>query len=422
MAQAVLEKSSGSNWKRVVAWLLVVLDLFIIGGVVFVWFKGIVPGTAGVPSLQLVQDVTLPGVAVAPQGHAPIAAVPFDRFDFQALDPQSGLLFITHPGPSANKIPLAKKQLPVGTQLKSNLIVFDTKKQAPVTTIAIPNVHGVAVVPGSGYVYAGDATDDLVYVIDSHTLRIITKIALDTRLCTALPCETPDAFTYDQVDHKLFITDQGSDKAYQDIGVIDTQTNRLIDKIALGTDQWGDAIGHTQYDPVTKRLFVAVQPQVNPKTPNALPAPAQFVSIDAASDRIVARLTLPNTHVCNDPHGLVLDSAQRVAFTACVVTNNILMLDLHNLSTIKVSNPFPVGLKPDILRIDSVAHTLYVATTVGVSVFDEGNAGQGELSKISDYRVDAGSSHTIAVDEQTHDLYFPLINVKGKPIMRIERL
>ena len=98
------------------------------------------------------------------------------------------------------------------------------------------------------------------------------------------------------------------------------------------------------------------------------------------------------------------------------------MLDLHNLSTIKVSNPFPVGLKPDILRIDSVAHTLYVATTVGVSVFDEGNAGQGELSKISDYRVDAGSSHTIAVDEQTHDLYFPLINVKGKPIMRIERL
>src|SRR5436305_15210380 len=114
MAQVLSHQPSQSNWKRRVAWFLLLLDILIVGGVILILFKGVTPGSAASPSLLLVQDVALPSVALPPPGHAPLAAVPFDRFDFQALDSQSGLLFIAHPGPSANKAALSKKQLPAG--------------------------------------------------------------------------------------------------------------------------------------------------------------------------------------------------------------------------------------------------------------------------------------------------------------------
>jgi YVTN family beta-propeller protein len=141
-----------------------------------------------VTGLHQVKDIALPNAAIAPAGHAPILALPFDGFDFQALDPQTGLLFVTHGGPSANKQALMKKQLPPGTTFQSQLVIFDTKRQAVIGHLAIPNVHGVAVAPDLGRVYAADVNDDRIYVIDEQTLHIVDTITLGLQPCSAQFC------------------------------------------------------------------------------------------------------------------------------------------------------------------------------------------------------------------------------------------
>src|SRR5690349_7696724 len=89
MAQATFEPSSARHWKRVVAWLLIVLDLFIVGGVIFLGFNSVIPTAATAPSFHLLEDVPLPSAAVPPRGHTAPAAVLFDRFDEEALLPQA---------------------------------------------------------------------------------------------------------------------------------------------------------------------------------------------------------------------------------------------------------------------------------------------------------------------------------------------
>ncbi len=62
---------------------------------------------ASLHRLQLVHEVVLPGIIVPPKGYDPIQAVRSDHFDFQALDPQTGRLFIAHPGPSDVKLDMS---------------------------------------------------------------------------------------------------------------------------------------------------------------------------------------------------------------------------------------------------------------------------------------------------------------------------
>jgi len=369
------------------------------------------------PQLHLIREITLPSIIVPPAGHAPIQGMPFDGFDFQTLDPRTGLLFISHAGPGSAKLLLDQKQLPPGTHFQSQLVVFDTKQQAVVGKVAIPNVHGLVAVPELGRVYAADVKDERIYVIDERTRRIITTIALGLHPCATLPCEGPDALVYDPVDHKIFVSDNGIDAAHQNLGVIDVQTNRFVAEIPLGLDRLGDVIGHPQYDPFSHHLYVTVQPQVQQATPTplALP-PAQLLTIDPVSLQVLTRLTFSDTHACSDPHGLVIDSAQQVAFTACRVTHTLLMI---NLKSMKLSGSSSVVLKPDILRLDLDTHRLYVPGASGVSIFDEHAAASGVLQKLGNFVVSAGSSHTMEVDPNTHVLYFPVQDAQGKPVLRV---
>jgi YVTN family beta-propeller protein len=388
------------------------------------------PSVAG---LRRVKDIPLPSVAIAPPGHAPIQALPIasQEFDFQALDPRTGLIFMSHSGPSAAKQALDLKQLPAGTRFRSQLLIFDTKKQTVIGQLDIPDVHGVAVAPDLGRAYAADANDDRVYVIDEASLHIVATIALGLQPCASLPCESPDAMEYDAVDHRLFVSDNGGDPAHQDIGVIDVLTNQFVAAITLGLDQWGDDIGHLQYDPILHRLFVAVQPHPQPAPPaptpasgSATPPPApvvlpsaQFDTIDPVSLQVLNHLTLTDTHACSDPHGLVIDAAQNVAFTACEASHTLMMI---NLQTMKLYGPWPTVLKPDILRLDLSLHRLYMPGGTGVSIFDEHAASTGTIKKLGDFVVVKGStSHTMSVDPNTHVLYFPIQDEQNRPVLRI---
>lgn len=75
-----------------------------------------------------------------------------------------------------------------------------------------------------------------------------------------------------------------------------------------------------------------------------------------------------------------------------------------------------MGQDPDVLAFDASLQRLYVASESGtVSVFTTSSAaprkvGQGHL---------ADAAHTVAVDQTTHRVYFPLQNVSGRPVLRV---
>lgn len=178
------------------------------------------------------------------------------RFDYESLDPHTGLLVIAH----------------LGASLVS---VLDTRTNRIVATIPhIAGVHGVLAVPTLGRVYALATDDNQVAVIDERTWRVIARIPGG---------DYPNGLAYDAHDHAVFVSDEAGSTDTE----IDTHTNRRLATIPLG----GEA-GNTQYDPITRRIFVDVQ------TRN------QLVAIDPTRERVVARYALPPS--CQHDHSLLM--------------------------------------------------------------------------------------------------------------------
>jgi hypothetical protein len=391
-----------------IAWSLTVLlcfslAAFILAEVVFQFTH------PALHRLRLVQDVPLPSAIVRPQSQGSTEAVSFDRFDAEALDQDDGLLFIAHPGPDAVNWAAIRAQYPPGTQVKSTLVVFDTKRSVYVGSIDVPDVHGLVLDPDRDWVYASDARDAQIYVIDVHTRAILIRISIGHRTCAPLPCDIPDALEYDPVHHKLYISDTAKLGALQDADVIDTQTNQFVTEIPLG-----GMVGQMKFDPVSQLIFTVVTPSTGATT-----GLSQFVSIDPRTDRVGRRVPLPNA--CEHARGLVLDAEQRIAFTACVNSLRLVAIDMRNLLSMKVDEPPQVvGGQPDILLLDRTLHVLYVASFSGVSLFDVRRASGGMVKKLGDYRL-GSDSHTIAVDEATHTIYLALTNVGGRAMLRVEQ-
>jgi YVTN family beta-propeller protein len=328
-------------------WLLIPVGLIIVMFVAIV--ETIWLNLSVAPNLELGRVVDIP-----------LAGGP-TRFDYQSLDPQTRLLFIAHSGADM-------------------LTVFNTRSKKIIVNISIAHVHGVLAVAELGRVYATDADDNLVYVINEHTMRTVAKIQVG---------DAPDGLAYDPSTHRVFV----SDEAGQNDAVIDTQTEKLVTMISLG----GEA-GNTQYDPGSHHIFVAVQ------TLN------QLVTIDPVTLHIINRSPLPG---CDHDHGLIIDAAQRLAFVACDGNAALLMVDLQTMQVISTQS---VGKNPDVLALDRGRHYLYVASESGVvAVFDEHGR---TLRKVAEGFI-AIEAHSVAVDQETHDLYFPLENINNQPFLRI---
>src|SRR5579864_5972891 len=109
---------------RIFTWLL---GLVCFGLLAFLLLQFVIQLVTPPPvsRLQQLRDVPLPGILVSQSGQTLPQSVHFDRFDFQALDPQTGLLFTAHDGPSASKFPLLKGELPAGSVLNPSIVVFD---------------------------------------------------------------------------------------------------------------------------------------------------------------------------------------------------------------------------------------------------------------------------------------------------------
>ena len=283
------------------------------------------------------------------------------RFDYENFDPQSGRLYIAHLG-------------------ASSIIVFDTKTNSVARTIVdVPGVHGVLVVPQLSRIYATATDKNEVAVIDTDTLAVIASVPAGGY---------PDGLAYDPEVGKLYVSDEngGTDS------VIDVKTNQLIATILLG----GDA-GNTQYDPASHRIYVAVQSK------------NQLVAIDPSTDQIVDRYDVRG---CDEPHGLLIDSRQEIAFVACQSNAKLVVFDLQHK---KVTETHDTGNTPDVLATDPALHLVYVAAEDGVlTTFAQENSQLRTLAK----GFVGPNAHAIVVDLTSHDVYLPLKDVDGRPVLR----
>ena len=287
---------------------------------------------------------------------------PSSRFDYQSYDAQAHRLFIAH--------------LAAGT-----VIVFNTDTNRVVAEIpGISRVHGVLVVPTLNRVYASATGTNEIVVIDEKTLKEVARIAGGVY---------PDGMTYTPEAHKLYVSDESGKTET----VIDTGTNKRVATISLG----GEA-GNSQYDAVSKHVFVNIQSR------------NELAEIDSASDSVVARY--PLSEACRN-HGLLITPSPRVAFVACENNAKLLVVDMQSM---KVTSSDSVGDGPDVLAYDNRLKLLYVASESGVvSVF---RVQKRTLVKIGEGFL-APEAHSVAVDPQSHRVYFPIQNLNGHAVLRV---
>jgi hypothetical protein len=380
------------------------------------------------PRLTMVRDIPLPSPFPDPRRtsqdpFAPGVALLFDHFDFQALDQQRHLLFIAHTGPSPDREQQVNPHFDPNTDAKNdgNVIVFDTRQQKVVGLLDIPQVAGVVLAPDLHKVYAADSNDSIIYVIDETTFKT-TQIPLQDN-------DSPDDLWYDQADHLVLVSDPGTpanpdktnviDRKNQNVTFINALTDKVVGRVMVGRDgKWGDDVGHVRFDPQLHQIFVVTQQLADPDSldPNLLPPPgtAWLVAIDPLTYKIIRRLNLPSS--CITPHGLAIDTISHIAFIACIdsTPSILLRVDLQKMEVIH-EPAWTVESHPDMLVFDHPLHLLYVAAGTGISIFREDGR---DFQWLANYTFGV-NTHSLAVDEETHDVYIPIPRMGGRPVLRI---
>ena len=236
--------------------------------------------------------------------------------------------------------------------------------------------------PAVGRVYATVTARNQLIAIDIDTYRTIAS---------APTGRYPDGIAFVPHPQTLYV----SDKLGHSDTVIAGPTHRRIDTIKLGGE-----VGNTQYDLVSKHVFVNVA------------STTELVEIDPQTHKVIARNRLKGAR---GNHGLYIEPDQHLAFIACEDNNRLIVFDLD---TRKETGVYPVGLGPDVLAFDQTLHLLYVASESGVvSMFRE----QGkQLVKIGEDYL-APAAHSVAVNPLTHEVYFPLRDIGGRPVLRVMR-
>ncbi|HEX4584224.1 MAG TPA: YncE family protein [Burkholderiaceae bacterium] len=286
------------------------------------------------------------------------------RFDYASFDAGRHLLFIAHLG-------------------QSEVLAFDTRARQVVGRIGgLRHVHGVLAIPELGRVYASATGTDEVAAIDEEQLTVVARMPGGTY---------PDGMAYAPRAGKLYV----SDETGRTETVIDVRSNQRVATIALGGE-----VGNTQYDPGSGHIFVNVQSR------------RQLVEIDPATDQVVARTDLPEGR---GNHGLLIEPDLRLAFIACEDNDRLLVFDL---GAGRIGQVLDLGREPDVLAYDATLGLIYVASESGtLSMF---KLDGGRLAALAHGRL-APDAHVVAVDPQTHLVYFPIKNVDGRPVLRIMR-
>jgi len=307
---------------------------------------------SGVPEsgagLRHVAEVPLPG--------------PPARFDYQSVDTAAGRLYVAH--------------MNAGT-----LLVFDTRTRRVVADLeGFSSVHGVIAVPELGKVFATATGDREVVIVDAQSLRVRARLG---------PIGYGDGIAFAPDAQRVFASDESSEGREL---VIDAVGDSVLGRVDLG----GEA-GNTIWDPVTRRILVAVQTRQD------------IAAIDPASASIVARYPVTGSV---RPHGLVIDPVHRLLFAADEAGGELFVLELASM---RVLERHRVCNGPDVLAVDPGLGRVYVACESGV--LQAFRAEGRDLVSLGELRI--RSAHTVAVDPATHLVYLPIERLGDGPVLEI---
>jgi DNA-binding beta-propeller fold protein YncE len=284
------------------------------------------------------------------------------RFDYQDVDAARRRLFVAHLG-------------------ASEVDVVDLDQRTAVGAVDhVAEVHGVRAAPDLGVVYASATGTDEIVAIDATTLQMSFR---------APAGDFPDGLAYDPTTARVFVSNTNAGT----ISVLDARTGQPAQTIKLSGET-----GNVAYDRADRSIFAAVRP------------PDELMRVDPAHGAITARTRL---HGCRGAHGLYLEERMRLAFIACERNARLAVIDL---TTMKQRMVAKVGEDPDVLAYDAELQRLYVATESGIVTIFE--VRPSSLVQLGRARL-AAHAHSVAVDQTTHDVFFPLQNVNGRPAVRV---
>ena len=285
-----------------------------------------------------------------------------ESFGYQSIDVNTSLLYISHKG--------------------SNIVhVFDIKKQKVIANIPITTQpNGIMAIPSLSKVFVSAEGSNQVGIIDENTLHVTKYIPAG---------KSPTGIAFYPQTGELYISNENNGP----VSVINTLTNKYLTNISVGHE-----VGETHNYDRQDRIYTTAQGE------------NKFIEINPATNKIVKQYALPD---CSKPHGFLIDPETHYAFIACDGNNVMLVFDLDSK---KIISSDTVGANPDGLAYDEGFHYLYIAAQSGIlTVF---SVQKGNVKKIFESFI-APYAHTIAVNQVNHDVYLPLENVKGKPILRI---
>jgi len=306
------------------------------------------------------QNVSAASLPLRPAGEVPLPG-DSSRFDYESLDTKRGLLFIAHLG-------------------ASEVVEVDVHAARVVRTIPnIAQVHGVLVVAGLSRVYATATGANRVVAIDENAGAVLGH---------APTGHYPDGLAYDPRRNTVWTSNESAG------------TETVVDAATLqprGTIELGGEVGNVSYDPDSDRMLVAVQGNND------------LAVIDPGTLTVARRVMLRG---CQHPHGLAVDTPDRLVFVACDHNATLLTVDQRTWDVLGAN---PVGEDPDVLAYDSGARRLYVAaesgtvTTLDLKDHSPVVSGSGHL---------ADGAHVVTVDPTTHRSYYPVPSgSSGKPAL-----
>lgn len=428
---------------RIFTWLLGIVSVSVLAYMLLaIIHQVVVPPPA--QRLVIVQDIPLPG-ALAPannQDLTPGTETIFDGFDFQVYDAATHRLFINHTGPAPDDLIL--NHVPFDLKADGHVVVFDTQQDRVIARIPVPQGSGMIEAPDLHKIFVADAEDNTIFDVNVATMKIEGQVQLPDN-------ESPDAIGYDPVDHRIFVSDPGApiditksgnvDRKNENVAVIDALHDKLLGMLSFGflplfggeqapvtqpgnIPTYGHDVGHNDYDLGHEYFTSQILPNADDPNAYILPPPhtGEFIAINAVTMKVDQRIVLPA--YCGTPHGMTIDRIQHIAFLACTdfdpqsgLFQNLLRIDLRTMRVIPADpNTMRLASGPDLVRLDESAGLLFVAGSDGITIFDEK---AGEFHRLG-IAVVGHETHTIAIDEQTQEMFFPILS-GGLPVLRIAR-
>lgn len=268
-------------------------------------------------------------------------------WDYLAIDPASGHLFVAH-----------------GTQV--NVLDKTSGRQLAVIDSTL-GVHGIAFDDARGKGYISDGRLNRVTVFDLKSFRVLKQIPVGAN---------PDAIFYEDYSGKI-ITCNGRS---QDLSIIDPATDQVLATTPVGGKP------ETAVSDGKGKIFVNIENK------------SEIALVDARDFSVKARWSIAPGE---SPTGLVLDRKHNRLFAGC--DNKLLVV--MDAANGKLVTTVPIGDGCDGVGFDESLHLVFASCGEGtLTVIRQLTADRYEVQ--ANVPTQRGA-RTMAVDPVTHLVYLP---------------